>query len=98
MSCVSAVDGEWLAEAGPMFFSVKESFETTLRRRAQQKKDRAKMEEEMQAQQAADEAAAQASLQERLSARRSQAVATPGRRTTGATPRFMPRKKGRLGL
>ena len=25
MSCVTAVEGEWLAEAGPMFFSVKES-------------------------------------------------------------------------
>jgi pre-mRNA-splicing factor ATP-dependent RNA helicase DHX38/PRP16 len=33
MSCVTAVDGEWLAEAGPMFFSVKESFEMTLRKR-----------------------------------------------------------------
>lgn len=98
MSCVSAVEGEWLAEAGPMFFSVKESFETTLQRRQQQRQDLAKMEAEMQQQQAADEAAAESSLQERLSARRSQAVATAGRRTTGATPRFMPRKKGRLGL
>lgn len=98
MSCVSAVDGEWLAEAGPMFFSVKESFEATLQRREKQRQGRAKMEAEMEKQQAADEAAAQASLKERLSARRSQAVATPGRRSVNATPRFMPRKKGRLGL
>lgn len=27
MSCVTAVEGEWLAELGPMFFSVKESYQ-----------------------------------------------------------------------
>ena len=27
MSCVTAVEGEWLAELGPMFFSVKENFQ-----------------------------------------------------------------------
>jgi pre-mRNA-splicing factor ATP-dependent RNA helicase DHX38/PRP16 len=27
MSCVTAVDGEWLAELGPMFFSIKESYQ-----------------------------------------------------------------------
>lgn len=25
MQCVTAVDGQWLAELGPMFFSIKES-------------------------------------------------------------------------
>ena len=30
MSCVTAVEGEWLAELGPMFFSVKESYQTRL--------------------------------------------------------------------
>ena len=28
MQCVTVVDGEWLAELGPMFFSVKESIRT----------------------------------------------------------------------
>lgn len=28
MQCVTAVDGTWLAELGPMFFSVKESHRT----------------------------------------------------------------------
>ena len=28
MQCVTAVDGRWLAELGPMFFSVKESHRT----------------------------------------------------------------------
>lgn len=30
MQCVTAVDGHWLAELGPMFFSVKESARTRL--------------------------------------------------------------------
>ena len=30
MQCVTVVDGEWLAELGPMFFSVKESIRTRL--------------------------------------------------------------------
>ena len=30
MQCVTAVDGHWLAELGPMFFSVKESTRTRL--------------------------------------------------------------------
>eukprot|EP00968_Pinguiococcus_pyrenoidosus_P007880 scaffold536_cov250-Pinguiococcus_pyrenoidosus.AAC.29 len=33
MTTVTAVDGEWLAELGPMFFSVRESYETILQRR-----------------------------------------------------------------
>ena len=30
MQCVTAVDGHWLAELGPMFFSVKESTRTIM--------------------------------------------------------------------
>jgi pre-mRNA-splicing factor ATP-dependent RNA helicase DHX38/PRP16 len=44
MSCVTAVECEWLAELGPMFFSIKESFETTLKRREQKKQEEADME------------------------------------------------------
>ena len=47
MSCVTAVEGEWLAELGPMFFSVKESFETTLKQREQMNVNEAEMEKEM---------------------------------------------------
>ena len=38
MSCVTAVDGEWLAELGPMFFSVKKSYAQVLSERAEQDK------------------------------------------------------------
>ena len=33
--CVTAVDPEWLAELGPMFFSIKESHSSRLAARAQ---------------------------------------------------------------
>ena len=33
MQCVTAVDGNWLAELGPMFYTVKESTKTRLVRK-----------------------------------------------------------------
>jgi len=99
MSCVTAVEGEWLAELGPMFFSIKESFETTLRRRHEKKLEQAKMMKEV-AEKKAENEAKETELSEKrkqsLSKRRA-AVATPGR-LGGSTPRFAPRSRGRLGL
>jgi len=37
MQCVTAVDAEWLAELGPMFFSVKESVEKRIEKRRQER-------------------------------------------------------------
>ena len=39
MQCVTAVDAEWLAELGPMFFSVKEAGQS---RREQREKEKSK--------------------------------------------------------
>lgn len=106
MSCVTSVDGEWLAELGPMFFSVKESFETTLKRRQKDRMDAAigsnkgnetgasfirrtddgKMVEELKR-------ANNKSCPRKVST----AVATPGR-LANSTPKFMPKKRGRIGL
>ena len=47
MSCVTAVEGEWLAELGPMFFSIKESYESALKRRQRERIDVANMEKEI---------------------------------------------------
>jgi len=47
MRTVTAVQGEWLAEMGPMFFSVKEDYKTRLERRKKEKLEMAKMEEKM---------------------------------------------------
>lgn len=37
MSCVTAVEGEWLAQMGPMFFTVKESYKTRIMQKAREK-------------------------------------------------------------
>lgn len=47
MQCVTAVDGNWLAELGPMFFSVKESNKSRQERQQQAREDLLTMEEEM---------------------------------------------------
>ena len=47
MQCVTAVDGEWLAELGPMFFTIKESYKTRIEKRKREKQEIADMEAEM---------------------------------------------------
>lgn len=89
MSCVTAVEGEWLAKAGPMFFSVKESFQTTLQRRKRKYQEQtSKVEKKKEGQDhSSKRQGSTASITERR------------RLTTNATPRFMPKKPGRrLGL
>ena len=103
MACVTAVDGEWLAELGPMFFSVKESFESALKRRQKERLDALRMEEEMKKKTQEEEKEEE---KEKLrynskmrikSMSRDNAVATPGR-AMNKTPKFMPKKRGRLGF
>ena len=48
MMCVTSVEAEWLAELGPMFFSVKESYKSRLQKRLKDKQGRKAMEEEME--------------------------------------------------
>uniref|UniRef100_A0A0N5A8Z8 RNA helicase n=1 Tax=Syphacia muris TaxID=451379 RepID=A0A0N5A8Z8_9BILA len=47
MQCVTSVDAVWLAELGPMFYSVKESGSSSLEKRQQSIRDVRNMEEEM---------------------------------------------------
>ena len=48
MQQVTAVDPEWLAELGPMFFSIKESGGTRMEQRKKEKEDKEKMKREME--------------------------------------------------
>jgi pre-mRNA-splicing factor ATP-dependent RNA helicase DHX38/PRP16 len=103
MSCVTAVEGEWLAELGPMFFSIKESYESALKRRQRERADAAKMEKEMEKKKLEEEEREREEEQQRISMSRSMSssarrstVATPGR-AASATPKFM-KKKGRIGF
>ncbi|CAI5470166.1 unnamed protein product [Closterium sp. Yama58-4] len=47
MQCVTAVEPRWLAEAGPMFFSVKESHQSRLQQKLKLKEEASAMEREM---------------------------------------------------
>lgn len=93
MQCVTAVDGQWLAELGPMFYSIKESAKSRQERRKMAKQNQNQMEEEM--------ALAQEQLKQRKEEQKSRAnisvrknqIATPGRLEPG-TPRRTPSRFG----
>jgi pre-mRNA-splicing factor ATP-dependent RNA helicase DHX38/PRP16 len=48
MSCVTAVEGEWLSELGPMFFTVKESHKTRMLQRKKEQSQKEEMQKEHQ--------------------------------------------------
>lgn len=92
MQCVTAVDGNWLAELGPMFYTVKESTKTRLEKRRRAKEDMSAMEEEMAAASAQMKAREEENLTKQTPSVRSQIV-TPGRKPP-ATPRRTPYRFG----
>lgn len=51
MQCVTCVDGHWLAELGPMFFSLKDSLKTRSERARKETSEKLSMEEEMRLEQ-----------------------------------------------
>ena len=91
MQCVTAVDPEWLAELGPMFFSIKQAGETRAEKRQKERDNKAKMEAEMAAYQEhlkqkaaadADKDLGSASFRRPSSMSRNR-IATPGARDLG---------------
>ncbi|XP_073302624.1 pre-mRNA-splicing factor ATP-dependent RNA helicase DEAH7-like [Primulina huaijiensis] len=48
MQCATAVEPQWLAELGPMFFSVKDSDTSMIEHKKRQKEEKTSMEEEME--------------------------------------------------
>ena len=48
MQCATAVEPHWLAELGPMFFSVKDSDTSLLEHKKRQKEEKTAVEEEME--------------------------------------------------
>ena len=88
MQCVSAVEPHWLAEAGPMFFSIKESHSSLAQSKARQREEKEKMKKEMEDKQAQRDEAARLQREkeaQRAATQRAQIV-TPGRRSVPATP------------
>ncbi|XP_010248953.1 PREDICTED: pre-mRNA-splicing factor ATP-dependent RNA helicase DEAH7 [Nelumbo nucifera] len=96
MQCVTAVEPQWLAELGPMFFSVKESDTSMLEHKKKQKEEKTAMEEEMEnlrKLQAEAERESKVKEKERR-ARQRQRVSLPGLRQGSSTYLRPPKKFG----
>ncbi|KAI9008391.1 P-loop containing nucleoside triphosphate hydrolase protein [Gaertneriomyces semiglobifer] len=97
MQCVTAVDAHWLAELGPMFFSIKEKNFNHMEKRRQDREDLRSMEDELRV------ASEKRALEERESISvptpRSR-IATPGTMTPGLNRREpgTPAPRRRFGL
>ncbi|XP_068963235.1 pre-mRNA-splicing factor ATP-dependent RNA helicase PRP16-like isoform X1 [Petaurus breviceps papuanus] len=97
MQCVTAVDGEWLAELGPMFYSIKHAGKSRQENRRRAKEKASAMEEEMAL--AEEQLRARRQEQEKrkpLGSVRSVKIYTPGRKEQGepASPRRTPARFG----
>uniref|UniRef100_A0A7S4HNM3 RNA helicase n=1 Tax=Vannella robusta TaxID=1487602 RepID=A0A7S4HNM3_9EUKA len=94
MQCVTAVDAHWLAELGPMFFSIKETLQDRKANRKREKETKKEMETEL-TKKLDEDRQKMKEKEEKEQARRSMSrfhqVATPGR-----TPNRTPRR--RVGL
>lgn len=95
MQQVTAVDGEWLAEMGPVFYSVKESIETRVKKRKERSEEKGHMEVEMAEALETMRAAQAAKEEERRSKSIKRQIMTPGAARTPGTPRM---RSGRFGL
>ncbi|XP_043099200.1 pre-mRNA-splicing factor ATP-dependent RNA helicase PRP16 [Puntigrus tetrazona] len=96
MQCVTAVDGEWLAELGPMFYSIKHAGKSRQENRRRAKEEITNMEEEMSL--AQEQIRARKEEQDRknnLGSVRAIKICTPGRREEAPmTPKRTPARFG----
>ncbi|XP_021746743.1 pre-mRNA-splicing factor ATP-dependent RNA helicase DEAH7-like isoform X1 [Chenopodium quinoa] len=94
MQCVTAVEPHWLAELGPMFFSVKESDTSLLEHKKKQKEEKTAMEEEMESLRKEQEYAEKKRKEKEREKRdkENQKIAMPGSRR--ATTYLRPKKMG----
>lgn len=91
MQCATSVDGYWLAELGPMFFSVKGSNRTGVDKKKQAAEHLQEMEQQMQTAQRKIEEDKLSAAQRQEAMQMKQEIVTPGE----ATPRRTP---SRIGL
>lgn len=96
MQCATAVEPQWLAELGPMFFSVKDSDTSLLEHKKRQKEEKTAMEEEMEnlrKEQAELERVNKEEEREKR-AKQQQRVATPGLLLKGTSTYLRPKRLG----
>ncbi|TPX67350.1 hypothetical protein SpCBS45565_g03859 [Spizellomyces sp. 'palustris'] len=97
MQCVTAVDAQWLAELGPMFFTLKEKGFSHTEKRRQDRRDLMNMEEELRL---ASEKRVQEGRAASVAPTPRSRIATPGARTPALTRRDSgtPLHRRRFGL
>ena len=83
MQCVTAVDGFWLAELGPMFYSVKESAKSRSEGKRLAVEQTKAMENEMKEAEAEIKRRAEAVKAKEDKERQRSVIATPGRTPLG---------------
>lgn len=89
MQCVTSVDGYWLAELGPMFFSLKETGKTGRAKKKQAAQHMLEMENQMQAAQEEMKARKEAADKREAALNKGQDIIS-----AGATPRRTPSRFG----
>ncbi|XP_072388700.1 pre-mRNA-splicing factor ATP-dependent RNA helicase PRP16 [Diabrotica undecimpunctata] len=89
MQCVTAVDGHWLAELGPMFFSLKETGKSGRAKKKQAAEHLLEMENQMQVAQEEMKARKEAAEKKVAAMNKGQEIVT-----AGATPRRTPSRFG----
>jgi len=89
MQCVTAVEPQWLAEAGPMFFSVKDSHTSRLEARKKLKEEKSAMEQEMEEVRRKKEAVEEVQREKEVAkrAKEKQAIVMPGMKAAKKPPR-----------
>ncbi|KAJ0094471.1 hypothetical protein Patl1_16915 [Pistacia atlantica] len=87
MQCATAVEPHWLAELGPMFFTVKDSDTSMLEHKKKQKEGKTAMEEEMEnlKKEQAEEERRNKEREKKKRAKEQQQVSMPGLRQGGST-------------
>lgn len=94
MQCVTAVDGHWLAELGPMFFSVKETWRSGRDKRKRALEHLQEMENQMKIAQEEIKARKEEAEKRELASQRKTDILTPGMREPGSARKT----PSRLGL
>ncbi|CAH2002802.1 unnamed protein product [Acanthoscelides obtectus] len=89
MRCVTSVDGQWLAELGPMFFSLKESGKSGRAKKKQAAEHLLEMENQMQRAQEEMKARKEAADKKEAALNKGQEIVS-----AGATPRRTPARFG----
>ncbi|KAJ4836427.1 hypothetical protein Tsubulata_043006 [Turnera subulata] len=96
MQCATSVEPHWLAELGPMFFSVKDSDTSMLEHKKKQKDEKTAMEEEMENLRKVQEEAEKVNKEKEREkrAKQQQQVSMPGSRRQGPSTYLRPKKLG----